>query len=117
MIYNQNRQPQQQQPHPNKLTVDTKDLPPLPLNIEYHSPGSERTMSNASSLLAKRVGPDRAANMAIPTNINDARWRRDGLLSPEMATPKRTGDLPATPIWQPKLTPTRRGDDLFLGVE
>jgi len=27
-----------------------------------------------------------------------------------------TGDLPKTPGWVPKLTPTRRGDELFLRV-
>lgn len=27
-----------------------------------------------------------------------------------------TGDLPKTPGWVPKLTPTRRGDELFLSV-
>lgn len=27
-----------------------------------------------------------------------------------------TGDLPKTPGWMPKLTPTRRGDELFLSV-
>jgi hypothetical protein len=27
-----------------------------------------------------------------------------------------SGDLPKTPGWVPKLTPTRRGDELFLSV-
>ncbi len=27
------------------------------------------------------------------------------------------GDLPGTPGWVPKLTPTRRGDELFLKVQ
>ena len=27
------------------------------------------------------------------------------------------GDLPGTPGWVPKLTPTRRGDELFLSVQ
>jgi hypothetical protein len=27
------------------------------------------------------------------------------------------GELPRTPGWVPKLTPTRRGDELFLSVQ
>ncbi|KAH7325943.1 hypothetical protein B0I35DRAFT_122520 [Stachybotrys elegans] len=99
----------------------TSGLPPPPTTTDYQSPPiSERTISTSSSLLAKRIGSDRAANMAIPTNSSDPRWRRDNLLSPDaaaMASAKRTGDLPATPIWVPRLTPTRRGDDLFLNVQ
>ncbi|KFA77052.1 hypothetical protein S40288_07478 [Stachybotrys chartarum IBT 40288] len=119
----QQRQPQpqqqsQQKPLPQVPHLETRNFPLPPLTVDYQSPASERTVSNTSSLLAKRLGSDRAANMAIPTNTADPRWRRDGLLSPEaMATPKHTGDLPATPTWMPRLTPTRRGDDLFLNVQ
>ncbi|KAI1271697.1 hypothetical protein F5Y07DRAFT_382156 [Xylaria sp. FL0933] len=81
--------------------------------------------SNASSLLAKRLGNDRAAAFVLDPNAKKAQqWRRQGgggngdFLSPDaysVASPK--GTLPQTPIWQPKLTPTRRGDDLFLNVQ
>ncbi|KAI0811986.1 hypothetical protein GGR55DRAFT_688060 [Xylaria sp. FL0064] len=81
--------------------------------------------SNTSSLLAKRLGSDRAAAFVLDPNAKKAQqWRRQGgggngnFLSPDaysVASPK--GTLPQTPIWQPKLTPTRRGDDLFLNVQ
>ncbi|RWA14770.1 hypothetical protein EKO27_g370 [Xylaria grammica] len=86
---------------------------------------SSRTISSTgSSLLAKRLGSDRAAAFMLDPNGRKAQyWRRQGegdsgLLSPnalELASPM--GTLPQTPIWQPKLTPTRRGDDLFLNVQ
>ncbi|KAI8633782.1 hypothetical protein F5Y19DRAFT_252827 [Xylariaceae sp. FL1651] len=89
------------------------------------SPLSSRTISSStSSLLAKRLGSDRAAAFALDPNGRKAqdRWRQQGddggLLSPDMAalmSPK--GTLPMTPTWQPKLTPTRRGDDLYLNVQ
>ncbi|KAI0100129.1 hypothetical protein GGR51DRAFT_371967 [Nemania sp. FL0031] len=74
--------------------------------------------STASSLLAKRLGIDRAAAFALDPNAERAQqWKRrgDGLLSPDLASPR--GTLPQTPIWQPKLTPTRRGGDLYLNVQ
>lgn len=92
----------------------------------FISPTSAATTSSAtSSLLAKRVGSERAAALLLK---NDAQkpgaWKRDGqragdgLLSPDMAgvSSPRTR-LPATPTWQPRLTPTRRGDDLYLNVQ
>lgn len=90
-------------------------------STDLHSPSSERTASTGSSLLAKRVGSDRAANMAIPTSHPSSaayRWRRDDFPPPGVPmTPRLPGDLPATPTWVPRLTPTRRGDDLFLNVQ
>lgn len=98
------------------------------------SPMSTATSNSAaSSLLAKRIGSDKAAALALdPNNPNGRRraapWRRqDGgaggfLLSPDIiagfgSPPQTGGTLPMTPTWQPKLTPTRRGDDLFLSVQ
>ncbi|KAI0974044.1 hypothetical protein F4678DRAFT_424410 [Xylaria arbuscula] len=81
--------------------------------------------STASSLLAKRLGNDRAATLVLDPNAKKVQpWRRQAgggngeFLSPDafsLASPR--GTLPQTPIWQPKLTPTRRGDDLFLNVQ
>ncbi|KAI1751715.1 hypothetical protein F4782DRAFT_175901 [Xylaria castorea] len=79
--------------------------------------------STTSSLLAKRLGSDRAAALALDPNGKKAqKWRRQGndggLLSPDailLGSPR--GTLPQTPIWQPKLTPTRRGGDLYLNVQ
>ncbi|KAI1762372.1 hypothetical protein GGR53DRAFT_521705 [Hypoxylon sp. FL1150] len=98
--------------------------PRVPLAI---SPLSMTTMSSgasgASSLLAKRIGNDKAAALALdPNGKKRERWRRNGgqnnVLSPEDAdllSPR--GTLPNTPTWLPKLTPTRHGDDLVLNVQ
>ncbi|KAL2877416.1 hypothetical protein SGCOL_007357 [Colletotrichum sp. CLE4] len=102
------------------------------------------TPSTTSSLLSKRLGSERAAALALPNAglRHSPNWRpvrpggpgdgTDMLLSPDAAlfpTPPgfpsrnggggtgRGGHLPATPTWQPRLTPTRRGDDLFLNVQ
>ncbi|KAI1435184.1 hypothetical protein GGR50DRAFT_338851 [Xylaria sp. CBS 124048] len=81
--------------------------------------------AGASSLLEKRVGSNKAAALALGSNRPKARhWRRQdddpGLIVTPGATtlesPTR-GTLPRTPGWQPRLTPTRRGDDLFLNVQ
>ena len=106
------------------------------LTASTSSPMSTTTTASsaASSLLAKRVGSDKAAALALDPagRQRAAQWRRNGnggggggLLSPEMAAglvsprggPMTSGTLPMTPTWQPKLTPTRRGDDLFLSVQ
>jgi hypothetical protein len=92
--------------------------------MDLPSPSSERTASTASSLLAKRVGPNRAADMAdsFPSGAVAAasQWRRDldiGGPGYDPSTPPRfQRDYPPTPTWEPRLTPTRRGDDLFLDV-
>jgi hypothetical protein len=63
------------------------------------------------SLLAKRVGLDRAAGMAIGTDkTGSSKWNRD-------IQNKTRPNLPMSPHWQPTLTPTRRGDDLVLNVQ
>lgn len=111
--------------------LDTYNLPPPPQTraSSFVSPTSAvTTSSTASSLLAKRVGNEKAAALALDNNQKKptAAWKRfgpGGLLSPDTAMmspggrPLGSGGLPATPTWQPKLTPTRRGDDLFLNVQ
>ncbi|KAF4332464.1 DEF1-coordinates repair and RNA pol II proteolysis in response to DNA damage [Fusarium beomiforme] len=63
------------------------------------------------SLLAKRVGSDRAAGMTIGTEKTGAsKWNRD-------VQNKTPSNMPMPPNWQPTLTPTRRGDDLVLNVQ
>lgn len=74
----------------------------------------------ASSLLAKRLGNGKAAALSLSPDSRKKRlWKKQGSnLSPfdaGLASPK--GSLPATPTWQPKLTPTRKGDDLVLNVQ
>ncbi|KAK9782429.1 putative Extracellular membrane protein CFEM domain-containing protein [Seiridium cardinale] len=115
----------------NPPRLETQGLPPPRAQISsYISPTSAVTTSSvASSLLAKRIGSEKAAALSLENGQKRgaAGWKRHGpggLLSPEMAGmmspgPRGlgTGGLPATPTWQPKLTPTRRGDDLFLNVQ
>ncbi|KAJ1326524.1 cell wall integrity and stress response component [Microdochium nivale] len=134
----QQRQKQLQPPHPPRLNTQfTEDpnrhgLGPLGAAAQQQqqlrSPHSAvTTSSTASSLLAKRVGSDRAAALALDPNAAGRRqpWRRQdgapgGFLSPDdagLATPLGTGMLPMTPGWRPRLTPTRRGDDLYLNVQ
>ncbi|OAA38930.1 hypothetical protein BBO_06783 [Beauveria brongniartii RCEF 3172] len=93
--------------------------------------------SSSSSLLAKRLGSTRAADMALPTQSNRDRERRWQQVPQQPQQPqqqqqqagegrmqKRTQDteylatpeLPSTPTWVPRLTPTRRGEDLVLNV-
>ncbi|KAK3378061.1 hypothetical protein B0H63DRAFT_235040 [Podospora didyma] len=91
-----------------------------------------------SSLLAKRLGADKAATLklagkdATPKKAKTS-WKREsygpqgqGLGQPPSfmrpGYPQHSNgrdevaQLPGTPGWMPKLTPTRRGDDLFLDV-
>ncbi|KAK8048757.1 Def1-like protein [Apiospora phragmitis] len=116
----------------NPPRLDTRQPPLRPQHISsFVSPVSAATtMSSAtSSLLAKRLGNEKAAALSLdngPHRKPGGPWKRQrgggpndpGLLSPDMAsmsTPRTR--LPATPTWQPRLTPTRRGDDLFLNVQ
>ncbi|KAF4965471.1 hypothetical protein FSARC_6738 [Fusarium sarcochroum] len=79
--------------------------PPQTMNVPLAHSGSQ------DSLLAKRLGSDRAADMAIGTDRADAsKWDRD--------TQNKTPPVfPMSPHWKPTLTPTRRGDDLVLNVQ
>lgn len=80
------------------------------------------TGSNGSSfLLTKRLGPDRAAALNLGEDVGGqsarrVKWQRDQD-GPGFVGQDTAAALPATPGWLPKLTPTRRGDDLFLNVQ
>ncbi|KAI0407647.1 hypothetical protein F4802DRAFT_552776 [Xylaria palmicola] len=120
---------------PSPPSADKRSLTPLQTGImdrgrpriateRVVSDTSFRTVSsNASSLLAKRIGSDKAAALALdPNGTKPQQWKRgsrDGRLISldafSLASPR--GTLPQTPTWQPKLTPTRRGDDLYLNVQ
>lgn len=126
-------------PRPDKTAQDPPRLDTRqPLRPQHISSfvssvsAAETTSSATSSLLAKRLGNEKAAALSLDNNNrkHSGPWKRrdgepndPGLLSPDMAagsmsTPRtRLQRLPATPTWQPKLTPTRRGDDLFLNVQ
>jgi hypothetical protein len=95
--------PAQIRPHVGTL-MKTMSPPP------QVAPTSNTT--GGSSLLAKRLGKERAALLAFGdeaslTKPGGGKWARQ----------EDTSGLPATPGWQPKLTPTRKGDDLFLNVQ
>ncbi|KAL7969467.1 hypothetical protein HDV63DRAFT_394897 [Trichoderma sp. SZMC 28014] len=100
------------------------DIPQGPLLTSTSTTSS--TDSQSSSLLAKRLGTSRAANMALPvpqpitTSSSQNKWLRQGQQGQQPSTPKmppppeQPAELPATPVWKPRLTPTRRGEDLYL---
>lgn len=92
------------------------------------------TSTTGSSLLAKRRGSKKAAELALKREEDvrkQQKWRvlRDEDIEaaknpdwrPQLAggskLPQGSGQLPSTPGWVPRLTPTRRGDDLFLSVQ
>ena len=124
--YHPNQTPQYMPARPGRLTQN-------PSNSRSSSMVSQN--SNASSLLAKRRGEQKANALKL-MNEDDkkrqqAKWRvlKEGDIErakspgwrPQLAggggmqVVERT-DLPSTPGWIPKLTPTRRGDELFLSV-
>ncbi|RTE73016.1 hypothetical protein BHE90_012556 [Fusarium euwallaceae] len=104
--YQQQQQPQQPQAqhsqiHPSRVQYQTYNP----------SPTTSQPRSGDSTLLAKRLGSDRAANMSIGTESPKAsKWRRE---DPNLTPP----GFPLSPHWKPTLTPTRRGDDLYLNVQ
>ncbi|KAG9250479.1 uncharacterized protein F5Z01DRAFT_367784 [Emericellopsis atlantica] len=120
----QHYRPAQNRPPPPPLATNLPSAPAAAGLTTFVSPVSEA--STSSSLLAKRLGFDRAAQMAIPTDQHHSQRqgggnrRRDA--PPPPHTPRQGSDggddgLPRTPGWMPKLTPTRRGGDLFLNVQ
>ncbi|KAM3534302.1 hypothetical protein MY4038_002400 [Beauveria bassiana] len=135
-------------PHPYKPRASPSPSPRAALlRSDYdpaaHDNSSQEALADASSsssLLAKRLGSTRAADMALPTQSNRERERRwqqvpqqqyhrqqqqqQQQQTGEGRMQKRTQDteylatpeLPSTPTWVPRLTPTRRGEDLVLNV-
>jgi hypothetical protein len=87
--------------------------------------------STSSSLLAKRRGSEKAAALTL-RNEEGKKWKvldgqmKQGKLMREIEDRLRVGgegtefereELPPTPSWVPRLTPTRKGDELFLSVQ
>ncbi|KAL7790015.1 hypothetical protein V8C37DRAFT_188695 [Trichoderma ceciliae] len=128
-------QPQQQpQQQPSASSYYPSNLPPGPLLTSTSTTTAASALSTdsqSSSLLAKRLGTSRAATMAIPvtqsgsssSSSSQNKWLRQGQgrspggnpSTPNMPPPpQQPAELPATPVWKPRLTPTRRGDDMYL---
>lgn len=62
-----------------------------------------------TSLLAKRLGPEKAASLSLRES-ESSRGRGSGSNS------GGRGQLPSTPTWSPLMTPEKRGDDLYLSL-
>ncbi|KAL7926227.1 hypothetical protein ACQKWADRAFT_177294 [Trichoderma austrokoningii] len=131
----QDRYPRQQQQQQQQAfyppSSATSSFYPSDIPQIHHHPLLTRTSASthissssaADSLLAKRLGTSRAADMALlpvpqpamTASSSQNKWLRQGQYqqpsTPEMPSP---AELPATPVWKPRLTPTRRGDDLYL---
>lgn len=131
----QQQQPQQQQQQqqdfylqPSASSYYPSGISQGPLPTGTSTTTTASTDSQSSSLLAKRLGTSRAANMALPVpqattgSSSQNKWLRQGQQdqqqqpsTPQMPPPpQQPAELPATPVWKPRLTPTRRGDDLYL---
>ncbi|KAG9248620.1 hypothetical protein BJ878DRAFT_476356 [Calycina marina] len=128
--------------HFNNSTTTSSQAKILHLRTPSNSGSIASQHSTNSSLLAKRLGVEKAAALHLrgEDNARQAKWRvldeeereraRDPGWRPQLAirgererrtdvqlrTPERLEELPRTPGWMPKLTPTRRGDELFLSV-
>ncbi|KAI1389641.1 uncharacterized protein F4822DRAFT_206984 [Hypoxylon trugodes] len=77
--------------------------------------------SNSSTLLAKRVGKGKATTLTLTgSNKKKVQWtKQNDEADPDNTSPSPPprGPPPPTPTWQPKLTPTRFGDELYLNVQ
>jgi hypothetical protein len=118
---------------PQQMPTRLGPLTQHPSNSRSSSVVSQN--SNASSLLAKRRGEHKAQALKLMSEDDkkkqqgkwrvlkerDIEWAKSPGWKPQLAggegmqVVERT-ELPSTPGWIPKLTPTRRGDELFLSV-
>lgn len=129
----------------NQMQRPSQNLNPLSSNPSLtHTRSSSQASfqsqtSTSSSLLAKRRGEQKAQALNLTTgdgqrrgengkwrvlgqdeikNAKSEGWRpMTGSNERERESGLGSGDLPRTPGWVPKLTPTRRGDELFLSVQ
>ncbi|KAI2467041.1 hypothetical protein F4781DRAFT_403728 [Annulohypoxylon bovei var. microspora] len=110
-------------PTPSPLSSRSGNRDGRPHVARAVSPLSLKTMDSApsgtSALLAKRVGNGKAAALALAPGNKKYQWKmhRDQLTPDTAGLSSPKGSLPHTPTWQPKLTPTRHGDDLYLNVQ
>lgn len=86
-------------------------VPPVPPAAPT-APAPSPAQSTPTSLLAKRVGPEKAASLSL----RDSEASRGNGGSGDSWGSGRRGQLPSTPTWNPLMTPERRGDDLYLSI-
>ncbi|EHA55763.1 hypothetical protein MGG_07334 [Pyricularia oryzae 70-15] len=104
---------------PGNTTRPGPSLDDEPVVFPAFPPSPDSFRSTGSGLLAKRLGAERAAGLSLETEVQPAtraHWMRQLSPSSPSSDPAAGLPLPVTPGWEPKLTPTRRGDDLFLKV-
>ncbi|KAL2257445.1 hypothetical protein VTK26DRAFT_169 [Humicola hyalothermophila] len=126
----------QQTPQPQHPAVATPPQPqnPRPGTDAFPHAQPRPQAQPPSSLLAKRRGADKAAALVLLSNGNGAGqkttttkkkkkaarpgWAREVADSPSSACSAAAASpvVPITPGWVPELTPTRRGEDLYLDV-
>ncbi|OAA42214.1 hypothetical protein NOR_05063 [Metarhizium rileyi] len=102
-----------------------ESLPGVRVHVRQQQQQQQPQQQIPQSIIAKRLGHGRAVNMSISTNnsLGSSNNRPRGSGEPmypssDLVTPQRySGDLPSTPTWLPRLTPTRRGEDLYLNVQ
>ncbi|KXX73923.1 hypothetical protein MMYC01_209671 [Madurella mycetomatis] len=93
-----------------------RNITPRPAERSSPSPQTPLSAdsSSQSSLLAKRRGADKAAVLALADDSGkDATLRK---AKTGWTREEPSGPVPITPGWVPELTPTRKGNDLFLNV-
>lgn len=85
-----------------------------------HHPSTNPSMN--STLLAKRLGAERAAEFHIEQQQQQRyakeqdKWARQNARQAGGEQYVEMPSLPATPGWKPQLTPKRKGGDLYLSV-
>ncbi|TLS28129.1 hypothetical protein PpBr36_01980 [Pyricularia pennisetigena] len=103
----------------NTMTTPGPGMNEEPAVFPAFPPSPDSFRSTGSGLLAKRLGAERAAGLSLEMEVQPAtraHWMRQLSPSSPSSDPAAGLPLPVTPGWEPKLTPTRRGDDLFLKV-
>ena len=127
------QRPPRQQPYPiisHARNQTSYPQPPPPMQ-DLQSPVSVNSAASsaASSLMARRLGAERAAQMNVPTDQRPSQWHREYRQSLEPPGPggrhgSGSGSVSGSgsgsgsaPGWGvPRMTPTRRGGELFLNV-
>ncbi|KAL2159693.1 hypothetical protein VTH06DRAFT_2262 [Thermothelomyces fergusii] len=113
------RQQQQQQLRPGLLPTPAATPQSLRGGATAESGPSSSSPGRASHLLAKRRGPEKAAALVLPGASGDGApggrrgespWTKVDAAEEHGAAP------PITPRWVPELTPTKKGEKLYLSV-